>query len=385
MAFATTHRDEITLAYYCCNLSLAIAFFIIGTIYLRRRDRRDQQRKEWRQFAETIRSGYGNLKAQNILWKISKVKDTFRNINMDTEITGLDVLRYMIDSNRECYKTTPLESLCDDLTSIFKMLNTCTSLILLGTVPHNIRAELGTIVKDLGELILPFYKGKERAAILTCLKHFGSGRKQKVETERRVSDVDARLERDIPYVKHLLFEDMCGRISIPGNRDYNEPRRFHLEVKVFDQPLILRSLHEMQFALEEQTSMSDYARELRELPLNFKFSRQPYSESDESTVVRALHEVRVYIHFLLEKREAIDDEINENIERLKEIYERVTRKSTQDNEPVTEICDDLINDLSFLKKNLHQYNMQQNFDSKLKEIRGDFKRLMRENKLSMRF
>ena len=186
MAFATTHRDEITLAYYCFNLSLTIAFFVIGTIYLRHRDRRDQQRKEWRQFAETIRSGYGNLKSQNILSEISKVKDRFRNIKMDIEITGLDILRYMIDSNYECFKTTQLEALCEDLTPIFQLLNTCASLTLLGTVPRNITAELGTMVTDLGELILPFYKGEERATILTCLKYFASGGKPKVETERRV-------------------------------------------------------------------------------------------------------------------------------------------------------------------------------------------------------
>ena len=79
-------------------------------------------------------------------------------------------------------------------------------------------------------------------------------------------------------------------------------------------------------------------------------------------VVRALHEVRVYIHLLLEKREAIVDEINENIERLKVMHERVTRKKRQDYELVTETCEDFMIDLSFLR----QYNIKQNFDSKFK-------------------
>ena len=319
MAFATTHRDEITLAYYCFNLSLTTAFFVIGTIYLRHRDRRDQQRKEWRQFAETIRSGYGNLKSQNILSKISKVKETFRNIKMDIEITGLDILRYMINSNCECFKTTQLEALCEDLTPIFQMLNTCASLILLGTV----QAELGTTVTDLGELILPFYKGEKRATILTCLKHFASGGKPKVETERRVSDVDVRLEQDFPYLKHLRFEGTSGGILITGNSDYSEPGRFHFELNMFDKPL--DSLYQLQFDLEEPTCKSDFARELRELPLNLKYSGQSCSDGDKLVVVRALHEVRVYIHLLLEKREAIVDETNENIERLKVMHERVTR------------------------------------------------------------
>ena len=97
------------------------------------------------------------------------------------------------------------------LDTIFQMLNTCVSLILLGTVPRNITGELGTSrVTDLGEFILPFYKGEERATILTCLKHFARGGKPKVETERRVSDVDVRLEQDFPYLKHLRFEGTSG-------------------------------------------------------------------------------------------------------------------------------------------------------------------------------
>lgn len=352
MAFATTHRDEIILAYYCFNLSLTIAFFVIGTIYLRHRDRRDQQRKEWRHFAETIRSGYGNLKSQNILSKISEVKDTFRNIKMDIEITGLDILRYMIDSNFECFKTTQLKALCEDLTPIFQLLNTSASLTLLGTVPRNIRAELGTMVTELGELILPFYKGEERATILTCLKHFASGGKPKVETQRRVNDLDVRLEQDFPYVKYLRFEGTSGGILIVGNRDYSKPRCFHLALNMFDEPL--NSLHQLQFALEQTNCTSDFARELRELPLNLKYScGQSYSDCDKLVIVRALHEVRVYIHLLLEQREAIVDEVNENIQRLKEMHERVTRKKRQDYELVTETCDEFMKDLSFFKENLH--------------------------------
>ena len=301
---------------------------------------------------------------------------------MDIEITGFDILRYMIDSNCECFKTTQLEALCEDLTPIFQMLNTCASLILLGTVPRNVKAELGTTVTDLGELILPFYKGEERATILTCLKHFASGGKPKVETERRVSDVDVRLEQDFPYLKHLRFEGTSGGILITGNSDYSEPGRFHFELNMFDKPL--DSLYQLQFDLEEPTCKSDFARELRELPLNLKYSGQSCSDGDKLVVVRALHEVRVYIHLLLEKREAIVDETNENIERLKVMHERVTRKKRKDYELMTETCDEFMKDLSFFKKNLRQYNIKQNFDSKLKEIHGTFKRLIRENKLSMR-
>ena len=185
MAFAKTYREEITLTYYCFNLALTIAIFIFGTIYLRQRDRRDQRRKEWRQFAETIRCGYSKLKAEDILEKISKVKETFEDIHLDMEITGLDVLRFMIDADFELTKTTELKALREDLNSILHLLNICASLILLGTVPKNIRAELGKLVTEMGELTLPFYKGEERATVMTCLKHFGSRGKPTFKTERR--------------------------------------------------------------------------------------------------------------------------------------------------------------------------------------------------------
>ena len=173
-----------------------------------------------------------------------------------------------------------------------------------------------------------------------------------------------RLEQDFPYLKHLRFEGTSGGILITGNSDYSEPGRFHFELNMFDKPL--DSLYQLQFDLEEPTCKSDFARELRELPLNLKYSGQSCSDGDKLVVVRALHEVRVYIHLLLEKREAIVDEINENIERLKVIHERVTRKKRQDYELVTETCDEFMKDLSFFKKNLRQYNVKQNFDSKFK-------------------
>ena len=73
MDFAKVYRAEITLAYYCFNLSLTIAIFIFGTIYLRHRDRRDQQRKDWRKFAETIRGQYSTLKDKQVLSGVSKL------------------------------------------------------------------------------------------------------------------------------------------------------------------------------------------------------------------------------------------------------------------------------------------------------------------------
>ncbi|KAL9953045.1 hypothetical protein ACROYT_G040396, partial [Oculina patagonica] len=189
MAFAKDYKEEITLAYYCFSLALTIAVLIFGTIYLWYRDRRDQQRREWRQFAERIYSEYNSkLKAKDIPRKVSKVRDTFQKIRMNSTISGLDVLRYMLtDSNYERSKTTQLECLREDLLSIFQLFNVCYSLLLLGKIPKNIKEELTDVVTELGDIALPFFKGKQRKIILKCLEHFANGR-LKPKTERKVRD-----------------------------------------------------------------------------------------------------------------------------------------------------------------------------------------------------
>ena len=184
MAFAKDYKEEITLGYYCFNLALAVAFFIFGTIFLRHRDKRDQQRKEWRQFAERIYGEFSKLKDKGIPYRISKVKGTFEKIRMTTTITGLDVLRYMLaEGNYERSKTTQLECLREDLQSIFPLFNICSSLLLLGNVPKNIKEELKDVISDQGKMALPFFKGKQRKIILKCLEHFSNDR-PKSETER---------------------------------------------------------------------------------------------------------------------------------------------------------------------------------------------------------
>ena len=162
MDFAKAYKEEITFIYYVSNLFLTIAIFtvqlIVGTIYLRHRDRRDQQRKEWREFAKDIRGQCSTLKDKEVLSRVSKRKEESGNVVIYTDITGLhitglDVLRNMLNnSDFQPGSTRPKSPLCElreDLDSIFQLLNTCASLTLLGPVPSNIRAELGRLVTDL--------------------------------------------------------------------------------------------------------------------------------------------------------------------------------------------------------------------------------------------
>ena len=358
MAFAKAYSEEITLAYYCCNLTLTIAVFIFGTIYLRHRDRRDQQRKEWRQFAAVIRSEYAKLKAQNIPYKISKAKDTLGNIHIYEEITGLDVLRYMLDADYKC--TKELETLGEDLNSIFQLLNTCASLILLGTVPNNIRAELGKLVTELGEITLPFYRGEERAIILKCLKHFGSGGKSAVKAERRMTKIDARLKRAVPYVQYLRF-------------GHSECRYFRLELenlprRALDEPL--NFLKQLDVDLQNEEYTPDFARELRQHARNLKFVDGIASGNDKLVLVKVLHEIRVYIHLILNERKLNEDSIR-NIKILRDVHKLVT-KIRPDEVIVRRTCQQFMIDLSSLTKSTKSYHKSQDFRLRLQEMYGAF-------------
>ena len=171
------NAELITLIYYCFSIGLTIVISVGGTFYLRRRDRRDHQRREWRRFAERIHTDYSKLKSKDIPQKISKVKNTFEAILINSTVTGLDVLRYMLtdDNYRNFASESPqLKALREDLHMIFLPLNICSSLFLLGEVPINIKEELRLVVEELGNLAEPFLTGEEQRVALKCLEHFGS-------------------------------------------------------------------------------------------------------------------------------------------------------------------------------------------------------------------
>ena len=387
MPFAKTYREEITLAYYCCTVALTIAFFLYGTIYLRYRDRRYQQRQEWRQFAKTIRKKYSKLKAENIPSKISKVKDTFGNIQMEKVITGLDVLRYMINCvDYSSFKTSELDALREDLKSIFPLLNICASLILSGPVPDNIRAELGELVTELGEITLPFHKGEERQTVLKCLKHFGSGGKPTVETER-MKNVDTMLdEKALKYIQCLTFRvanEYTHRMTQESDncsKNYTKCRKFELQfdVLVHDLGEPFNFLKELQGDLEEKEYLSDFAEELRKHLKNLKFSDKIDTENDKLILVKVLHEVRMYIYLILKESKALDDEIYQNIKILREVYERVTIIKP-DKVIVRGICERFISDLFTLRKSNHPYHRSESFKVQLVELYRKFHELIAIN------
>ena len=350
MTFAKAYREEITFVYYCLNVLLTSAIFLVGTIYLRRIDRRDQQRRDWREFAETIRGQYSTLKDKQVLSWVSETSKTFENVLICQGITGLDVLRYMLNDSyfaSRSSRESALYKLREDLNSIFQPLSICASFILWGRVPSTIKVELRELVTDLGQVTLPFFKGDQRQTVLKCLKHFS--RDGEIKTEEKLRDIDLTIETMVPYIKCLSF-DVQDR---PHQRSihYSKINKFQFEFDPLRDPT-LKFLKAIQEDLQNEKYLSYFARESREHLSNLRDFDLVNSDDDRLVVMKVLHQVRVYVHFSL-KEVGIDEEVSRDIELLREIYDRVTRFKP-DEEIVRTTCERFIQDLSFLKENSHQ-------------------------------
>ena len=389
MAFAKDYTEEITLGYYCFNLAFAMAFFIFGTIYLRHRDKRDQQRREWRQFAERIYSEYSKLKDKDIPRRISKVRGTFEKIQINSTTAGLDVLRYMlVEGNYESFKTIQLECLREDLQLIFSLFNVCSSLLLLGEVPKNVKEELKDVISDLGKMAVPFFKGKQRKIILKCLEHFSTD-KPEPETERRIREVDDRLEAAVPYVKSCLifgttehlYDLPAGPLDLAGfhgarkvmelenRRDYSKCRNFSLCMKENNpQRSDLISLRDLHKDLEDPRYLADFARELRKKPpvprLNL-IEQITHLDTDKRIVEKVLHEVRVYIYLLLNGSQQ-QEQIRVNVTRLCKVQEEITKVRPIE-AVVKGICKRFIEDLERLQVSKCHCNSEE-FCEKLERL-----------------
>ncbi len=396
MAFAKDYTEEITLGYYCFNLAFAMAFFIFGTIYLRHRDKRDQQRREWRQFAERIYSEYSKLKDKDIPRRISKVRGTFEKIQINSTTAGLDVLRYMLaEGNYESFKTIQLECLREDLQLIFSLFNVCSSLLLLGEVPKNVKEELKDVISDLGRMAVPFFEGKQRKIILKCLEHFSTDKPEQ-ETERRRREVDDRLEAAAPYVKSCLIFGTSehlydlpawsfglagchgGRkaMELENRRDYSKLSNFSLCIKGNSlQRSHLISSRDLHKDLQDPRYLADFARELRKKPPVPRLDlveQITHLDTDKRVIEKVLHEVRVYIQLLLNGSQQ-QEQIRVNVTRLCKIQEEITKVRPIE-AVVKGICERFIEDLKRLQASKYHCNSQE-FCVKLERLWHNFQEI----------
>ena len=408
--FAKEYKESITLVYFCGNLLLTIVVFVVGTIYIWHRDRRDQERRlqegqeyqnrrdqedrrdqerrlqegreyqnrrdqedrrdhrrrEWRQFAERIYTDYSKLKSKDIPQKIAKVKNTFERILIHSTVTGLDVLRYMLtdDNYRNFASNSPqLKALREDLHMIFVPLNICSSLLLLGEVPINIKEELRLVVEELGNLAEPFLTGEQQRVALKCLKYFGSNRSSNAVTEhaqRSVKELDERIKAIAPYVNSLQFGGPNSkefRNDFPqmgiDMKDYSECRKFWL-----NKTMIMQNRHEnLKFLIQlhedleckelEAHCARIFREELEELPAE-SFEQISDSDSDEAILMKFLHELRLYIHIILSENQftMVKRLVEGNVDRLRKLRERLQPIKVQ----IKELCQRFSDDLMRIKR-----------------------------------
>ena len=356
--FAEEYTEAITLIYYCASFLLTFFVFIFGTIYLWCKDRRDQQRRQWRQFAERIYEDYNSLREKNIPLKMLKVKTTFENLRIHSRVTGLDVLRYWLADDRDrsvLSESPPLRGLRGDLHVIFLQLNSCSSLIHLGAVPKNTKEELKYVVEELGNLAKPFLAGEKLKVALKCLKHFSRDTPD-AETTKRV--LDQQLEEIVPYVNSLKLAE---QISIEFSFNESMPNTNYN---------FLVGLHKI---LEGEEGKITFVRKLKDRhavqPLNLI---DPISDKDSDKLVLAkvLHEVRYYIHYVqsngeLNKIRGVNP--SDKIERLRQVYIEVTESSVVKN-TFKELFSRCIDDLKRIADNPPEHLLDDNFSKEFTEL-----------------
>ena len=378
------NAELITLIYYCFNIGLTIVISLGGTFYLRRRDRKDHQRREWRHFAERIHTDYSKLKSKDIPQKISKVKNTFEAILIHSTVTGLDILRYMLtDDNYRNFasESPPLKALREDLHMIFLPLNICSSLLLLGKVPINIKKELRLVVEELGNLAEPFLTGEEQRVALKCLEHFGSNRSSNAVTEhfeRGVRELDVRIKAIVPYVNSLQFISM-------EDCDYSKCKNFSYN---WEQSVMVNNLRNLESSRELLKSenylvLNELLEYLEVAALCVRvFKEQPAelpvksielindSDSDEVILMKVLHEVRLYIHLILNENLSREDNerVERNIERLRQLYVKGGKEIKFEEEKIKYICHRFILDLQGIEKEIPPHLIKQGFGTQLKDL-----------------
>ena len=385
-----TCAERVTLGYYIIHIALTFFIFIYGVLIIRRKDRRDKarrveeerrdkerrveedrrnhKRREWRQFAERIYTDYSKLKSKDIPQKIAKVKNTFERILIHSTVTGLDVLRYMLtdDNYRNLVSESPhLQALREDLHMIFLPLNVCSSLLLLGEVPPHIKEELRLVVEELGNLAEPFLTGEQQRVALKCLEYFGSNRSSNEHGQRGVEGLGVRIKAIVPYVNSLQFISM-------EDCDYSKCKKFSFNFKesiMFNNLRNLKFLRELLEYLGVALSARIFKGQPAELPVE---SIEPIndSDSDEVILMKVLHEVRLYIHLILNENLSREDNerVERNIERLRQLYVKGVKRIEPEEVKIINLCHRFISDLQGIKDKMPPHLIKQGFGTQLKDL-----------------
>ena len=332
-------------------------------------DRRNHKRREWRQFSDKINADYSKLKSKDILRKISKVKNTFEHMRIHSTVTGLDVLRYMLtdDDYRNLVSKSPhLQALREDLHMIFLPLNVCSSLLHLGEVPINIKEELRFVVEELGNLAEPFLTGEQQRVALKCLEHFCSNRSSNEHGQRGVEGLGVRIKAIVPYVNSLQFISM-------EDCDYSKCKKFSFNLK---ESIMFNNLGNLKFLrelLEYLKGVALLARIFKGQPAELPVKSIELindSDSDEVILMKVLHEVRLYIHLILNENLSSEDNerVERNIKRLRQLYAKGGKEIKSEEERIKYLCHLFILKLKGIKDEIPPELIKQGFATQLEDL-----------------
>ena len=369
MDFATDYKDFVTFLYYVMSLSFQILVFVVGTIYLNWRERkqrekdqttkqlqydkeqRKQEFREWRQFSKIINMEYIRLTSNGVLQRIQKLQDSLKQIRIFRNFRGLDVLRYMIDDVQH-FDSPELQKLRLDLDSIFIQLNQYWSLCFFGEVPDQfLKGRLGRVVSELGQLTLPFFQGTRNETVMKCLKNFRSNRPT-------IQDNSRELEQEVPYVKYFRFgvenQSYATRTPLTLNVD-------HLIFNISDATKneTLKCLNKLNEDLNGTPYAKSFVTKLRPKIEDSKFLWIKSNVNDDEIIVNLLHEVRYYIWKGIEQD--YDTKLKQNIEQLAKIQKNTEESLAQERQSLTEGV--VIRLSKRLRQDLESYLKSEHVDS----------------------
>lgn len=390
-AFAKKYAEEITLAYYCINSLLTLLVFVVGTIYFRRRDQKDQREQEWRKFAERINSDYNSLRSNHILERVSHVKKTFGRVQICSKVTGLTILSYWLSDAhyQDVSRVSPqLRALREDLHKIFVPLNFCSSFISIREVPENTKEELRYVIEELVNASKPFFARRERKVALKCLNYFDIGEPD--EDPERIKL--GRLPEVVPYVQSLKFGDDDQRephqdnssttISQFPKTDYSQCIKFSFYISMLNSDCnFLKDLHGMIEKGEYKSTMVRIIKdEEAESPLQL-IECIHIQDSDELVLAKVLHEVRWQIHNIQECGSRIETDRTgrirefEIIARLRRVHEIAMVSPLSKKNEIKHLVQSFIGDLELFAHDPPDHLCNDEFTHYLHKMRNQFQKV----------
>ena len=237
------------------------------------------------------------------------------------------------------------------------------------------------MVEELGNLAEPFLTGEQQRVALKCLEHFGSNWSSNAVTEhfeRGVRELDVRIKAIVPYVNSLQFISM-------EDCDYSKCKKFSYN---WEQSVMVNNLRNLEsfrelLKSENYSVLGELLEYLEGVALCvWVFKEQPAelpvksielindSDSDEVILMKVLHEVRLYIHLILNENLSREDNerVERNIKRLHQLYAKGGKEIKSEEERIKYLCHLFILKLKGIKDKIPPELIKQGFATQLEDL-----------------